>query len=1205
MMMRQGESVDRMHEEQRWVTTRPLRHFRQCWMILGGVLALLSSGGSVPVFAQISYTVFPAVPLSQDRPTGQPTEHDAPSVTLIVHDSTVKWVVDELTRQGHVLPMYYGSMATNSLLATRVTVHVVKVPLMDALATVLKGTGLVAAVAPVGDAVVIRPGKGGGAREHGQLAGGTITGHVTDSASGQGLGGAAVKIEGTKLATVTADSGGFTLKDVPPGDQVLSVKLFGFKPIERTVTVADSQRTTVRIILVPVPTVLSGVVTTAVGQQQRYQVGSDITVLNADSIQKVAPVSSITDMLETRVPGLIVQRTNGIPGAPSRLRLRGISSINMSSDPILIVDGVRVNADQSGSTVTQNPAYNGVTPGGGANEVSTNAGESFAGPSALDQIDPNSIETIEILKGPSATAIYGSDAATGVIVVTTKHGRAGPTRWSLSLDQGRTTLPGSWPTNYFLFGHEFLDQQNPLRPYELCDPYGPNRCVTDSVVAFQALNDPRYSPLTGQPGANHSGSLTVSGGSGALTYSVTGSAAAQSGYLHLPSSEVARFQKFHGFPAPGWMRTPDRYATYGATSQLTVQLGSGKGTLALTSSLFRGAQQQSLLQNDLTELSQIYVDTSQLSATPLFTNYYERAQLSTTTFNNAASLSNFAPWHWLPLTATAGLNVQDQNNSALLPRDYVTCLDVPNQLCGADSLGRFSVQQGTDVSGSLTIGTTLAQRMVTTAIGLNVYTVAENSYGATTLGLPIGVSVPTQFVYQGGRGPTYGTSNSATYGWYVQPTLNVSSRFFVSPGFRLDGGSNSGGKGGAVSGSLSLFPKIDLSWVAVQRPPSHPLWGALTLLRPRIAVGVAGIQPGPGERLRLLGPAQSIPVSSDGSALPTDILMIGSLGNPQLHAERDREVEGGSDVQLWNDRLSMTLTGYRKMAYDAILAIPVAPSALPVGGGGGATAVNIGTIQNTGMEATIFARLFDNRAVDWSMNANVARNRNLLVKLAPGVQQSTIYTGGLSYSKNNDPSFNPTYTNRIVPGYPLFGIWATPVLAFFDANHDGRIEPGEVIIGDSTRYVGAQQPNYELTFSTTISVLNDRLTFNTSIDYQNGLTQAITGGVVLKNLLADPSVSLSQQAAIVSGSGIGIVQTVNTLRWNTLSVSYLVPPGVARWLHLPTLSVALQGSNLGLFSKYRGADPNVNAFSSGNLTQDNGTLLPQPRVWNLHLTVGN
>jgi TonB-dependent SusC/RagA subfamily outer membrane receptor len=1170
------------------------------WLTAG----VLACGVTLPMSAQVSYTVFVAHPSEADIPAQPTLKHGSRTlVTLIVQDSTVKYVVNELARQAQLKPLFYSSVA----LAQRITVHVSNMDVMDALGSVLHGTGLEAKLLSDGETVAIHPQLGSAAADRARLAGGIMSGRVTDSASGAGLGGASVKVEGTKLSTVTSDSGHFTLKDVPIGDQVLSVKLFGYRPAERTVTVVDSERTTVHIVMVPVPTVLSGVVTTAVGEQARYQVGNDITVLNADSIQKVAPVTTLTQMLETRVPGLVVQHTNGIPGAPSRLRLRGLSSVNMSADPILIVDGIRIYTDQSGSN--QNGAtVVGVGTTGGGSSVGTitpgNNGRGFAGPSALDQIDPASIETIEVLKGPSATAIYGSDAANGVIVVTTKHGRPGPTHWTLTLDQGRTTLPGEWPMHYFTFGHSPV-WSNPTSGLceELQYDHYTNPCVLDSLVAFQALDNPTYSPLTGQPGQNRDASLTVTGGNGTLTYSVTGSASGQSGYLHLPAIELTRFQLFHGFAAPGWMRTPDQYGTYGASSQLNVQLGPRGGTLSLTSSLFRSTQQQSSLQSDLAALANLYVDTTQLASNPLFPDYYTRALLNTTTFTNAVNLSNWAPWGWLPLTATAGLNVQNLDNNELLPRDYFVC-DPGNCTNGnpSDTAGSFSVTQGTNTSGTLTVGTVLTrQRVVSTAVGLNVYTLAQSGYSAQTTGLPVGVSVPTSFVYAAGNGPSYSTVSQATYGWYVQPTLNLNSRFFASPGFRLDGGSNSGTQGGVSNGALSLFPKLDLSWVAVERSPSQPLFGALTLLRPRIAFGIAGIQPGPGEQLRLLQPAQVAPLTSSGAGTPTDVLSISTLGNPQLHPERDRELEGGVDAQFWNQRLTLTLTGYQKMAYDAILAIPVAASVLPTGAPS-TTNVNIGTIRNTGVEATVFARILDTRAIDWSVNANLSKNNNLLVSLAPGVLPVIEDLSGRSGGS--------AVTSRLVPGYPLFGLWAPPILGFSDANHDGLIESNEVRVGDSAMYIGAQQPNYEVTLSTTLAFFNDRLTINTSIDYQAGLTQYAPTDCQTQVLgcLDARNESGAQQAAYAAATGnntdVGLLQTVNTLRWNTLSISYLVPAPVAHLLHVPTVSVALQGSNLGLFSHYRGVDPNVNAYSSGNLTEDTGGLLPQPRVWNVHVSLG-
>src|SRR5690606_13800081 len=188
-----------------------------------------------------------------------------------------------------------------------------------------------------------------------------------------------------------------------------------------------------------------------------------------------------------RVPGLVVQRTSGAPGDPSRLRLRGVSSVYRSNDPIVIVDGVRVYYNQSDS-------LGGNLTGGGFNNTLVGTGAvsnstPISALSPLDQIDPHSIQTIEVMKGPSAATLYGPDAANGVIVITTKKGHPGPTRWTLSASHGISTMPGEYPTGFFRLGTRYNGtfSGNP----ELCR-LTDFRCQADTLVRFQALNDPDY-----------------------------------------------------------------------------------------------------------------------------------------------------------------------------------------------------------------------------------------------------------------------------------------------------------------------------------------------------------------------------------------------------------------------------------------------------------------------------------------------------------------------------------------------------------------------------------------------------------------------------------------------------------------------------------------------------------------------------------------
>ena len=1160
------------------------------WLMLP-LAGVPAAGVGAPVGDQVTYTMITPssrAAISAAQPTGQGA---TARVTLRVQDSSVAYVIRALAQQAHLRLSYDNG---DQRFARLVTMAVADIRVMDAFAVALQGTGLAAKLASDGETVMIR---GQAASERAKIASGVIAGRVMDSTTGAGLGGAQVRVEGfAKVTTVTLDSGNFTLKNVPAGDQALSVRLFGYRPVTRTVTVVDSQRTTVRIFMVSVPTVLSGVVTTATGLQRKAEVGNDITTINVDSVMQVAPISSLTDLLETRVPGLTVLHSSGAPGAPSRIRLRGISTINGNKDPIIIVDGVRVYAAQSDNR-------NLLLVGGESNNSGSNSG-GYTAPSPLDQIDPSSIETIDIFKGPSATAIYGSDAANGVIVVATKHGHAGPTHWTMNAGLGRNSEPGNWPVNYYRFGNNL---NNPLSPF--C-AWNDLTCKVDSIVSFQALNDPRYSVLA--TGSDQTFAASVSGGVSTLQYALTGSAAGDVGLVKLPSIEEARYQKFYGTPTPTWMRRPQNYQTWGTSGQLTAKPSSAV-QVTMMSSLFDSRQQNSSLEGAINQLAGEYIDPTQLASTPLIWGDVQRVTDQQVTTTNALTLS-WQARSWLPLTATGGLNSIQRTDQTYIPFGINSCsvggVQALNQgSCFGDTTGSYGLGRGTSLDKTLSLGTQmpLIGNRMTLALGGNWHAGTTADFQAYTNQLAPGVSQPTSFFSCTGttipncqQSANQSAGGGSTYGWYVQPTLNMHSRFFVTPGFRLDGGSASGAHGGFNGGGLTAFPKIDFSWIAVDHQGTAPLWGLFTLVRPRLAFGYAGVQPSQTDKLRLIntGGANGFfqsgvsVVSLDGVTFVPDIGLT-SIGNTQLRPERDGELEGGFDATLWNGRLQLTYSQYTKTAHDAILSIQVAPSAVPtpMGTVGVRQAVNIGVIRNTGTEATLTAQVFESRALGWTVGANVSNNANRLVRLNAG--------------------YVPDHNSGLVPGFPLFGQWARPIVSFADVNHNGIIDSSEVRLGDSLVYVGQNAPKYQLNINTGLSLFAGRVSVNATFAYINGLTQFNAGARdngTFASIANVPDTPLATQAALiaVSQTNIGVIQTVNTFRFNDLSINYTMPRSVSTLFRMPVMSMALQGSNLALRTNYRGKDPNVNAFSNNgqDLVQDNGQI-PQPRTWWLKFTMGN
>jgi hypothetical protein len=266
---------------------------------------------------------------------------------------------------------------------------------------------------------------------------------------------------------------------------------------------------------------------------------------------------------------------------------------------------------------------------------------------------------------------------------------------------------------------------------------------------------------------------------------------------------------------------------------------------------------------------------------------------------------------------------------------------------------------------------------------------------------------------------------------------------------------------------------------------------------------------------------------------------------------------------------------------------------------------NIGNVRNVGTEISLDARMLDRRLIRWSMNLAYASRSNTLVTLGQDIDP--FFLGGERYG------------SRIVEGYPLFGRWARPILDYGDANGDGMIGKNEIVIGDSMVYLGPSEAKYDLSINQNFGLFNDQIQIAASFQYQHGLVQ-------LNQFMADNvynlaatnvigATSLREQAyamaALNSRYGnagnastlYGYFENTNLLRFNNLSIMYRLPGRFARTLRTQTASVALVGSNLGLWSNYRGSDPENNSTGAGGNLYVDGGQFPSPKAWTLRLNL--
>src|SRR3954470_14686877 len=259
---------------------------------------------------------------------------------------------------------------------------------------------------------------------------GTITGRITAVGSGEPLQESRVVLVGTSLFATAAQDGRYAIRNVPAGSYTVRVLRVGYEEQKKPVQLAAGEAVTLDFTMTPVVVRLTEVVTTATGEQRRVEQGNAIGTIDAAKVVETSPVSNIQDVLASRTPGVSVTGGSQVGGG-SRVRIRGNNSLSLANDPIYIIDGIRM---------TSNTGSSALFTGG-------------AQPNRANDINPDEIENIEIVKGPSAATLYGTDAANGVIVITTKKGRAGAARWNGWAEGGLLQDNSDYPLNYTIAGH--------------------------------------------------------------------------------------------------------------------------------------------------------------------------------------------------------------------------------------------------------------------------------------------------------------------------------------------------------------------------------------------------------------------------------------------------------------------------------------------------------------------------------------------------------------------------------------------------------------------------------------------------------------------------------------------------------------------------------------------------------------------------------
>jgi TonB-linked SusC/RagA family outer membrane protein len=1011
---------------------------------------------------------------------------------------------------------------------------------------------------------------------------GVVTGRVLDAATRQPLRAVMVSVLGTRLGALTGLDGRYALRNVPLGSQSLRFQRIGYLLGHAGIEASADSVAVPDVMLQASPQVLDEVVTTVLGDDRRVTIGSDLPTIDVDSVLSIAPITDFTDVLAGRVPGLEVLPSSGQVGASTRIRIRGITSLSLTNDPIIVVDGVRFDnqeQDQAGS----------------AQSVSR-----------LDDLQSDDIESIEVMKGPSATTLYGTDAANGVIVVTTKHGTNGPTRWDFSGVFGPTQAQGStsqFPQSYYAWGHSTDGRHIPVQCLLLDPSYGPiiipgysgnvagqsdGTCTVDSVTHYSPLNNASTSVLGTGSQQHFEGSLH--GGSSRIQYYLSGISDDQTGGLQLPPVTLRELEQLTG-NVPGDIRTPNVSTHTSGNGTFTIQV-TPQLLIALTSTIGDNST-RTINESQLVQSLVQGPGYSTLNNTSQQFGFFAPASIESifNTVNESDGKRYFeslhgdwTPFRWFVGRGTVGADYSDLTSTSSL---------AATQDGNAVSLGQYLLNQSVvslysvDLSGTAAVPLT---RWMTAATSVGAQYNRESytetsSYGyGTAVGNTNLAGATSTYVTQSGLA-------NATLGTYVQEKLGFADRLWVTGAVRWDGGSGFGSLY-----NLATYPKADASWLAIQ--------GRHTTLRLRTAFGYSGNQAPVSARLRVFNTTNYGLV--DGQ--PAIGAQLGGIDNPSLQPELSRELETGFDLSMFDNAAVLTVTPYWKHTDHEILGVTTPPSL-----GSYFEDVNLGAVSNTGIEASLTVTPIQSSRVEWDVTVSGSYNANKLLRLDPGLDTLESAAGG---------------ADRYVVGYPLAGVWGHRV-TYTTGNGSGIITPQDVRIDSGLTYYGPSTAPTQLTVATGLAFFNGALRVRALFNYQGGnaiynpsADEGCGGNTIFdynsrgcNDITAPAGVKAADVAAGEFGQGqyggdpalSSFIFKGGVWRFQELGVSYAIPDRLFRAWRLPAiraLNVSFSVRNLYTWTSYPGIDPSVGNINSTGDSPYDGGVLPLPRTWLMRVHAG-
>ena len=978
---------------------------------------------------------------------------------------------------------------------------------------------------------------------------GTVRGRVIDASSKRGIPETQVVVVGTGMGALTGSDGDFLIANVPAGSRTLRVRRIGFTPLDRVITVAVSEEVRVELELTASATQLSQVVVTGTaGAAEKRTIGNSITQVNVAELASKTTLLNVSEALQSKTPGVTILPGSGVPGTAGEFRIRGASSIS-GYRPVVFIDGVRYNVESLGNF---NPTGAGLAGQAQSAQIT----------SALDFLNPNDIESIEVIKGPAAATLYGAEAANGVIQIITKKGTRGQQRltWNMRAERGEQEWRLRPEDNYTTCDTIKINLrdalQQPLWPG--CQGLAANSVITDN-------------PIMRDPNALRVGDLSrlaasARGGGDRYSFYISGDRDVQQGAFF--NSDLSNKSIRSNVTV-----SPNEKADFAINVswqqnnlRLPMQDESAAGILL---SSVRGLPGRANL------FPTIPGAEGWRTIAPDRSNGYKN-------FTKAERLTlggtlNYTPFPWFRNRLTVGIdNTFSQAQLLFLPGD-------DGEPQGANSQQNpFNRVLTLDYSGNV-VANLWNDWEFTTSGGAQVVASRREQLSGTGRGL--GAPDVTLIGSAQTTSATETFSENNYVGYYVQEQLGWKNRLFLTGALRADDNSSFG-----TNFDVIIYPKVSAAYVVSEEPRVRSMLDGMRIntLKLRGAWGGAGRAPTPYSATQ----TYSVSVVTLGTATGSAV-RASSFGNPDLKPERGTELELGFDAGMFGERLGVDFTWYNKVTTDMLQAIAVAPSSgFPV-----SRTTNLGEVVNRGVELGLSATPVDRPRFTWDARLTYSTNDNELVSFGVPGKISESPTG---------QAYAAVQQHR--EGYPLGGYWA----GFAKRNADGTplTNAAGAVQYDTASYIGQTAPAHEVGLSNTLTLfryfrLYGLLDFKSghhlfNLKERNRCQTANDNCEVVNNPRARfPTTAadsvLFKELGVWRTGLTPFIEPADFVKLREISLTMTAPQSWARMSRFQTASLVISGRNLALWSDYKGIDPEVNSYGGRNFVRVDAYSAPMMR----------